>query len=71
MYDQLTADIVRELAELRADAERYRWLRSRTRAGVDIGGRKSFVLPEVTPQGDILRGDVAQHLDVAIDVARG
>ena len=58
-----------ELVEaLRADAERYRWLRSRTWANSpDVFSFKTMVAPVGT---SLMKGSVAQHLDKAIDAAR-
>lgn len=58
-------------ADLR-DAERYRWLRSKTSGGYSMpGSPASFQLPLIRPVGNIMKGSVAQHLDAAIDAARG
>lgn len=58
------------VAEAGKDAERYRWLRSRTQ-GLRGSYPKDlcFLLPQVLPVGNIMQGSVAQHLDEAIDAA--
>lgn len=58
-----------EIEALRADAERYRWLRAKTTGYEESRGRQSFDLPDPHPLGNIMRGSVAQHLDAAIDAA--
>ena len=54
------------------DAKRYRWIRahaSAKRYGVTSG--PEFVWPQIqrTPEQDLMRGSVAQHLDTSIDAA--
>ena len=56
-----------ELAALRKDAERYRWLRANTHGEQDGRGRQEFCMPDPCPRANIMRGSVAQHLDAAID----
>jgi hypothetical protein len=58
------------VAQLREDAERYRWLRAWTTGQSDARGRQAFALPDPHPLGNIMRGSVSQHLDAAIDAAR-
>lgn len=60
-----------ECERLRADAERYRWLRAHTFGTYGIDAKPAFVLPHVpTNRVNIMRGSVAGHLDAAIDAAR-
>ena len=67
-----------EVEGLKADAERYRWLRNLTRGqqtfgGVSTGSSPSmqwFKFPPISPVSNIMRGAVSQHLDEAIDAAR-
>lgn len=58
-----------EIAALRKDAERYRWLRAQVRGARDERGRQEFDMPDPHPLGDIMRGSVAQHFDAAVDAA--
>jgi len=61
----------REVEALRADAERYRWLRAGVRGERDTSGVAYFQTRMVAPVLDnIMRGSVAQHYDAAIDTAR-
>ena len=53
---------------LKADADRYRWLRAHTHATRSSTGRQVFALPTPCPAGhDLMRGSVAEHLDDCID----
>jgi regulator of protease activity HflC (stomatin/prohibitin superfamily) len=54
-----------EVERLRADAERYRWLRARYRAmSMDMGGNHSWV-----PDGRVMRELRGPTLNAAIDAA--
>jgi hypothetical protein len=56
----------------RIDAARWRWLRSKVSGGYSTpGSPASFQLPLIRPVGNIMKGSVAQHLDAAVDAARG
>lgn len=59
------AEVEAELAEAKADAERYQWLRHRT--GASSGGFHNIYLPELPANWQ--QGSIAQHLDAAIDAA--
>lgn len=75
--DEMTLRVEALTAEcdaLRVDAERYQWLRSLTRGHQGACfDQMWFLLPDVKRiQGqNIMQGSVAQHLDKAIDAARG
>ena len=56
-----------ETEALRADAARYRWLRSQVRGKRDGRGRSEFDMPDPHPLGNIMQGSVAQHFDSSID----
>jgi hypothetical protein len=61
-------------AQALRDAERYRWLRYRTKGLLEAAGAQYFAFPyrfDLPPVGDLMRGSVAQHLDNAIDAALG
>ena len=62
--------LLEEVARLKEDAERYRWVRYHTHAEADAQGRQEFVMRNPRPIGHIMGGSVAQHLDAAIDAAR-
>jgi hypothetical protein len=62
-----------EVERLRADAERYLWLRHRIGGSHTFNGKQCFAFPtgfQLPPVGNIFQGSVAQHLDAAIDQAR-
>lgn len=60
-----------EIERLRADAERYRYIRNWTRGEQNHNGRKqqfNFDFPK--PLSNVMQGSVSQHLDAAIDASR-
>lgn len=71
-------DLNQEVVRLREDAERYLWLRNRTRGQATLGTAGTglpapaqwFEFPIVIPLGNIMKGSVAEHLDEAIDAVR-
>ncbi len=72
LSDQVEA-LTKERDTLKVDAERYRWLSSRT-SGHRNGLGAYFGWPgplTVVATANILTGSVAQHLDAAIDTAIG
>lgn len=64
------AELEAEVAALRLDAGRYRWIRNGTSGERFVSGIQAFVFPAIKPVGNIMRGSVAQHLDEAIDAAK-
>ena len=63
--EQNTAELRAEVERLRADAERYQWLRARYRAmSMDMGGNHSWV-----PDGRVMRELRGPTLNAAIDAA--
>lgn len=73
----VVAELIAEVRRLREDAERFQWLRDRTRGICNYEHTDNvlmrhgrFQFPTVEPISDVMRGSVAQHLEDAIDAAR-
>ena len=64
-------DLRKEVEASRADAGRYRWIRTHTMGERDDLRVPQFYLPsvETLPGVNIMRGSVAEHLDAAVDAA--
>jgi hypothetical protein len=72
MINEVLSLEVDELAALRQNAKRYLKLRAMVRGERRLGDgpNQEFCFPSrfgLPPQGNIMRGSVAQHLDAAID----
>lgn len=72
---QITVEELRALLQEvedanKKDAERYRWIRSKTQ-GLRGTFPKDFcfLFPSILPLGNVMKGSVAQYLDEAIDAA--